>query len=205
MEPIRIVKFPSREDVPLEEAQSGRYVFATGSEPDTIFAFDRESAEEQLQRWAEGLELGDHLARAREVIDARPADRSAGVDAAAGRERGERLNARLREFSAEIGIPMEAPEFIEKAHDAHLFDSGIFYQGPYYAPPNWAVTSSCTDLRPHLPLGALSARTFGYSVALFYDQVNYGPTIARRTPTLSAVGRIDIPLFPRPILSVIFS
>jgi hypothetical protein len=205
MEPIRIVKFPSGEDLPVEEAQTGRYVFAAGREPDTIFAFDSESAEEQLQHWAQERELGDDLARAREAAAALPDDPSDEGAEAAERERVERLNARLREFSTKVGIPMEAPEFIERAHEAGIFDSALLYQRPYYVLPVVGLSTSCTDLRRYLPSGALAARTYGFSVVLFYDQPNYGPVTARTTPTLSLVGTGVIALSPRPILSVLFT
>jgi hypothetical protein len=199
------VKFPGGEELTLDEARSGRFVFAAGRDPETIFAFDSESAEPELERWAQERELGDDLARARAVVDALPEDPSAEVDEAGERAQVERINARLREFSAEVGIPIEAPGFIEQAHAAGVFDSAILYQQSNYRSPALALSKSCTDLRWYLPKGALSARTYGFNVVLFYDQPNYGPVTARRTPMLSLVGTAVAPLSPRPILSVIFN
>jgi hypothetical protein len=205
MEPISIVKYPGGEPLSVEEAASGRYVFAAGRDADTLFAFDLETAEEETVRWADERELGADLARAREVVDALPEDPSADVDEAAERERVERLNARLREFSTEVGIAMDAPEFIEKAHEAGIFDSALLYTRTYYGSPVVGLSTSCTDLRRYLPTGALSARTYGFSAVLFYDQTNYGAAIARRTPTLSLVGTATFAVSPRPILSVLFT
>jgi hypothetical protein len=201
----RIVKFPTGEELTVEEAGSGRFVFAAGREPDTIFAFERESAEQELEKWAQQRELGDDLARAREVVDRLPDDPGAEVDEAAERARVAQINDRLRAFSTEIGMPMEAPEFIERAHEAGIFDSAILYQLSSYRSPALGLSTNCTDVRWYLPQGALSARTYGFNVVLLYDQANYGPVTARRTPMLSLVGTAVTALCPRPVLSVIFS
>jgi hypothetical protein len=200
-----IVQFPSGEELSPAQARSVRFVFAAGPDPETIFAFDSESAEAELERWAQEHELLDDLARARAVADALPEDPSAGVDEAAERAQVERLNARLREFSTEVGISIEAPEFIEKAHEAGIFDSAILYQGSYYRSPAVGLSTNCTDVRWYLPKGALSARTYGYNTVLLYDQANYGPITARRTPMLCLLGTAIAPLSPRPIISVAFN
>jgi hypothetical protein len=199
------VKFPTGEELTVEAAGSGRFVFAAGREPDTIFAFERESAEQELEKWAQERELGDDLARAREVVDRLPDDPGAEVDEGAERARVAQINDRLRAFSTEIGMPMEAPEFIERAHEARIFDSAILYQLSSYRSPVLGLSTSCTDVRWYLPNGALSVRTYGFSVVLLYDQANYGPVTARRTPMLSLVGTAVTALCPRPVLSVIFS
>jgi hypothetical protein len=203
--PTKIVKFPSGDVFTEEDEGSGRFVFAAGREPNTLFAFERRSAEDELERWAQEREMGDALTRAREVVDELPDDPGAEVDEDAERARVEQLNARLREFSAQVDIPIESPEFIEKAHKAGIFDSALLYQASYYGLPVVGLTASCTDLRRYLPNGALSARTFGYNVVLLYDQPSYGPVNARRTPTLSLIGNATIALSPRPIRSVLFS
>jgi hypothetical protein len=201
----RIVKFPSGEELTAEQARSEPLVFAAGPEPDTIFAFDSDAAEGELERWAQERAVSDSLARAREIVDRLPEDPDAEVDEAAERAEVERINARLRELSSELGIPMGAPEFIQKAHEAGVFDSGILYQPPYYGLPAVGLSTSCTDVRRYLPNGALSARTYGFNVVLLYDQANYGPITARRTPMLSLVGTAVAPLVPRPALSVLFN
>jgi hypothetical protein len=201
----RIVKFPSGEELTPEQARSGPLVFAAGPEPAVIFAFDSDSAEGELERWAQERALDDSLARARAAVDQLPEDPDAAVDQAAERAEVERINARLLELSSELGIPMGAPEFIEKAHEAGVFDSAILYQPPYYGLPAVGLSTSCTDLRRYLPTGALSARTYGFNVVLLYDEANYGPITARRTPMLSLVGTAVAPLIPRPALSVLFN
>ena len=201
----RIVKFPSGEDLTVEDASSGRFVLAAGPEPDTIFALDNDSADELLDRWAQERAVGADVARARATAEALPADPSADEDEAAERARVEDTNRRLEELSAQLGIPMGAPEFIVKAHEEGILDSAILYQQPYYLTPVLGLSTSCTDLRRYLPTGALSARTYGYNVVFLYDQPNYGPTLTRRTPMITLVGTAVTALSPRPILSVLFN
>jgi hypothetical protein len=213
--PTKIVKFPNGEDFTEADEGSGRFVFAAGRkpdpisaagpDPDPIFAFELGSAEDGLQVWAEGVGMGDELTQARQVVDRLPEVPSAGVDEAGERDRIEQLNSRLRDFSAKVRIPIDAPAFIEEAHKAGIFDSLILYQQSSYRALTLGLARSCPDVRWFLPTGGLSARSYGYNVALLYDQVNYGPAIARRTPTLTLVGTAVVPLSPRPILSVIFS
>ena len=200
-----IVQFPSGEELTPAQARSARFVFAAGPDPETLFAFDSESAEAEQERWAQERGLGDDLARARALAGALPEDPSAGVDEAAERAQVEQLNARLREFSSQTGISIEAPEFIEKAHDAGIFDSAILYQGSYYRSPAVGLSTNCTDVRWYLPRGALSVRTYGYNAVLLYDQANYGPVTARLTPMLCLLGTAVAPLSPRPILSAAFN
>jgi hypothetical protein len=200
--PVRIVTFPTGEELSDEQASSGPFVFAA-SDADTLFAFENESANGLLERWADEHEFGDRVAAARAAATAQPEHPE--VDAEAERAEVEELNERLRAYSARIGVPIEAPEFIARAHDDGIFDSACLYAALSYGLPAVGLTTSCTDIRRYLPIGALSARSYGYNIVLLYDQPNYGPLVARRTPLATLVYSASVVKLPRPALSIFFN
>jgi hypothetical protein len=205
-QPIRIVKYPGGEELTLEQAASESYVFAAGPDPDTLFAFDSESAHQDQESWAAEQGLSAQLEAARRVIDALPGDPGTEYEEATERAEVEQINSQLDELSAKIDMPIGAPGFLAKAHEAAIFDSAILYGHlNYVAPPRAGLNASCADVTPYLPAGALSVRTSGYNVVLLFDQRNYGSSAPGGIPMVTLVGTDCVPMTPRPVRSVRFS
>jgi hypothetical protein len=200
----RIVKFTGGE-LTLDEASSGPYVFATGREPDTIYAFEERVAEKQVEEWAAQQGVTDRLSRAREVIAKLPEDPSSQVDVDAERAEGERVNALLDQLSAELGIPVGSPDFLRIAHERGIFDSAILYRDAGFREPKWPLSTSA----PNVPLitgwsqGARSCEAIGFQAVYLYEGTNYGPN--RFSPAVRLTGGLfKIDVSPRFIRSVLF-
>src|SRR3954452_14396046 len=126
----RIVRFADGRELPVEAASSGRYVFAayTASDPDTLFAFDLDEAEEQRQQFAADRGLEQDLAHAREVIASLPEDPSSEVDPKAERAEVAEIDKRVTQFASEPNTPaIGAPDFLQTAHEKGVLDSAILY------------------------------------------------------------------------------
>jgi hypothetical protein len=210
MEPYeltRIVKFSDGRELTAKEVRSGSFVFAAhaDSEPEVIFAFDREEAEQQEDRWAAERGLSEELGYVRDVVDGLPDDPSAAVDEKTERIEVTEINRRLIDLSTKDDVPaMGSPEFLQRAHDERVFDSAILYEQPrYIAPPLLGVSTSVPDLRRlrNWPTGAHSFAATGYRVIYLYLQPNYGPD--RLNPAYRVYGNGRAPELPG-IMSVLF-
>jgi hypothetical protein len=199
---IRIIRFDGQE-LSLEEAQSGTYVFAAGPVIQTVYAFPREEAEPQVESWAAAQGLAGKLEQAREVIERLPEDPGAEVDEEAERAEVEEINRRLETLSAETGLAFGTPELLKLAEDKHIFDSAILYSQPLYRKPHSVgLRNSCTDLSRYFAGGALSCETIGYDAVYLYEQPNYGPN--KYVPAVRLIGCDRIAQTPCGILSALF-
>lgn len=208
---IRIVEFGGRE-LSVEEAEAGRYIFASGPQVQPLVAFPLESyseqdVERQVERWAESEGVLPELRRAREAVASLPEDPDAVVDKEAERAEVERINAGLEDLQRETGLAMGSEELFELAHERGVFDSAILFSKPLYATPSsLGLKSSCTDLRRYgFATGARSARAFGYQAVQLYEQANYGPY--RSLPAVTLVpgtARASVDFTLKPILSALF-
>jgi hypothetical protein len=191
---IQIVRFRG-EELTLEEARSGAYVFAVGTETDTIYAFETRPAEsretvDDLMTWARerGLEETLHRGRARlaELGDAPVDSEVEAVD-------HERVQQQLIDLADETGKP-PGRDLFTIAEERGIFGSVLLFSQTLYRVPRILVLKqSSPDLaQEHNWYDTLSCFNFGHPVANLYEQTGYGPNRAVPLATVPAFAGIKL-------------
>jgi hypothetical protein len=210
----RIIKYPDGQELSLEQAQAGSYVFAVGPEPDTIYAFedggaeqsqDESAAERQIEEWARENGVLERIERARAVVDELPPNPSEEFDVEAAQAERDRIAQKMQGLlDADPNLTPGSPEFLEKAHAAKFFNSAILYRGASYSGDWVPLDESCPDVPSYTgwPHGAMSCQTIGFTAVYLYEDIDYGPS--RFTPASRLAGSDMTDLSPRSIRSVLF-